>query len=220
MTNKLLFLSCVLALLGSLAGCKAPVANTEAQDEPVTQQSRRETEQEPEQQPEQQPEEQAEQQPEEQPEQQPAEYPKVAENTPDENLQALEALSLFDVGEIVLDLPSEALQCYGLCAAWKEEADAQTAEQNLRLEPLVALAEAIRDTAELTPATVDEAKSALEALDALRIVEVGELIVDVPANEPQCYNLPCSGAQEAADEANARRAAEVVELAARAKTLE
>jgi hypothetical protein len=54
-----------------------------------------------------------------------------------------------------------------------------------------------------TPTSADEA---VQALDALKIINSGSLVVEQPANNPSCYNLPCDSDRQAADQENQRRA--------------
>ena len=53
--------------------------------------------------------------------------------------------------------------------------------------------------------TPDSAEQALQALNALEIVQVGALVQSQPTNNPSCYNLPCAEDLEAAKQENRRR---------------
>lgn len=135
----------------------------------------------------------------------------------DENLSRLEDLALFAVGDVVLDLPAEGVNCYGVCPEWQAEADAQRADQNVRLTALVDIAEDVRALPYV--GGHQSPGASLELLQGLRLIEVGALVVDQPANNPDCYNLPCESDVRAADESNARRAAELAAIAERARDL-
>jgi hypothetical protein len=135
----------------------------------------------------------------------------------DENLAMLEDLALFQVGDVVLDLPAEASHCYGICEQWQAEADAQRAEQNVRLSALVDIAVEVRALPYVD--TEASASDSLSLLEGLQLIEVGELVVDQPANNPDCYNLPCESDVRAAEQSNARRAAELAAIAERARDL-
>jgi len=144
------------------------------------------------------------------------------EATADEHLARLEGLELFEVGELLVGMPQMATNCYGPCPEWLEmDADEQAAEiqalrdlQEARLAALVAIAEDVREDWEYrTPADPALAEQHLNAIRALRIVEVGDLVVTAAENNPYCYNLPCADDVARADEANALRAEELAAIA-------
>jgi len=133
----------------------------------------------------------------------------------DENLARLQALDLFEVGDLVVDMPAEATNCYGTkpCAGSEP---AVSAARSAAAERLAQFA----DTAETAVATPYDAyacgtriDSNLDAVRALRIVEVGNFIRDQPANNPDCYNLPCPADQAAADAVNEARATDLESVA-------
>ena len=130
-----------------------------------------------------------------------------------EHMKTLQELRLFEVGALLVELPAEAYQCYGLCPEWEDELEAQRAEQEARLADLAAVARSVHESETLPEADASTTGEHLEALSALTIVAVGELIVDEAASSPYCYNLPCPGDIAAADASNARRAKEIAELA-------
>ena len=57
----------------------------------------------------------------------------------------------------------------------------------------------------------------IEALNALAIVEVAGLVEARPANQPQCYNLPCPADVEAANRENSARVSQVFAIVDAAK---
>jgi hypothetical protein len=130
-----------------------------------------------------------------------------------DSLNRLNALQLFSVEGLVLDLPQQARECYNLpcpgdTASW-DAYRAERARQAPRLARLATQAEQCNDGnctletpcyAWLTP------DQAVQALNALQIISVGSILSVQPANNPACYNLPCASDKEAADIENNRRA--------------
>jgi len=157
------------------------------------------------------------------------------EATAEEHLARLDGLALFDVGELLVGMPEMATNCYGPCPEWTamdEEEQAAEIEairdtQEARLAALVAIAEDVRaedgrhryQTAEELEAATSIAQTQLDAIAALRIIEVGELVVTAAENNPYCYNLPCAEDEERAAEQNWERMAELAEIATRAEDL-
>jgi hypothetical protein len=145
--------------------------------------------------------------------------PRIADPTPtrgdvdvvdqiDLNLARLEALEIFEVGELIVDVPAEAYNCYGPCPGF-ENAEADAIELSAqRLADFADLAEnaAAQPTSDLVcdDATND---ANLDALDALGIVQVGDLMVFEPKSSANCYNLPCNEDIAEANEINNQRAA-------------
>jgi hypothetical protein len=122
------------------------------------------------------------------------------------DLTRLNGLELVAVDHLVLRLPAEATNCYGgICPGWEERVRDERAQQASRLAGLVEIAARIAPTQGLTGRPTSEAGAAVQALDALRIVEVGSLLQVEPRNNGACYGLPCPGDREAADRENARR---------------
>jgi len=127
----------------------------------------------------------------------------------------LRALEIFPVGRLVMNLPSEATQCYGLpCpgSQWVQPYRDEQARQAPRLQKLADLAEVTRHNQYLTPHDPSEAAAATRALNDLQVVTVETLLVAAPANNPQCYNLPCPADVQAADQENAKRVTEAFGL--------
>jgi hypothetical protein len=138
-----------------------------------------------------------------------------------EDLQRLRDLQVFEVGRLVVALPAEATACYGYpCPGWEDQVATEVGRQLPRLERLAQAAEELRGTAGpgAAPAPAPaEVEAALQELRDLRILEVGDLMLRVPDNDPNCYNLPCPDDVEAADRENASRAGFVTRLAERAR---
>lgn len=130
----------------------------------------------------------------------------------DENLERLRALDVFEVGQLIVDMPAEAFNCYGPCPGSEALILAAQEEAALRLDELVPAAEAAIGTPSsyLCTELIDEN---LEALRALEIVEVTGMIQAVPENNPQCYNLPCQEDIDAAAAENDLRAAKLDSIA-------
>ena len=143
-----------------------------------------------------------------------------------EHLARLEALDLFDVGELVERRPFAAHGCYGACPEWTAMTDDERqaalddarAAQLARLAAFTEIAERVH--AEGAPSVdVETATEHLDAIASLAIVDVGALVVTEPAANPLCYNLPCAEDIAEADAANAARAAELAVIAARSRGL-
>ncbi len=141
----------------------------------------------------------------------------------EEHLAELEALALFEVGDLLVHLPAMATNCYGPCPEWEAmsetereaEMDVIRESQEARLAALVGIAEDVRaeEVYRIDTASVDEH---LDALRRLGIVEVGEMVMTEAENNPYCYGLPCAEDVERADEDNALRAGEIAAIAIRA----
>ncbi len=137
-----------------------------------------------------------------------------------QSLDRLRALEIFPVGRLVMNLPSEATQCYGLpCpgSQWVKPYHDEQARQAPRLQKLADLAEAARHNQYLTPHDKSEVQAATQALNELQIVAVETLLQVTPQNNPQCYNLPCPADVLAADQENAKRVTEVFGIVEAAK---
>jgi hypothetical protein len=130
----------------------------------------------------------------------------------DENLERLRALQVFEVGEMIVDLPAEASNCYGPCPGSEAAIAAANEAAALRLDEVVAVAEVAVDEpgSYLCTELVDEN---LELLRALEVVEVLGMIQAVPQNNPQCYNLPCQSDIDAAAAVNDLTAAKLDSIA-------
>src|SRR5262249_13345538 len=102
----------------------------------------------------------------------------------DDNLARLRALSVVDVGQLVLDLPQEAFSCYGPCPGWEAKIAKAKEASAVRLDKLTPIAEAAAKTPvadACAKTTIDEN---IAALSALKIVAVGGLIKQEPKNNP------------------------------------
>jgi hypothetical protein len=125
----------------------------------------------------------------------------------DLNLERLQALEVMTVGDLVLDVPDEAVSCYGTCPGWEEEVAAARQRSAERLEHMAAIAEEAVATPSGDDACAQEAIDAnLAVLRDLGIVEIGQLLVEQPVASPDCYNLPCPGEEERAREVTCERA--------------
>jgi hypothetical protein len=62
-----------------------------------------------------------------------------------------------------------------------------------------------------------QAAAAVQALNALQVVRVASLVEVKPANDPQCYNLPCQSDIQAADAATGMNVARAFAIADAAK---
>lgn len=124
------------------------------------------------------------------------------------DLDALRALGVVEVGDLLVALPAEATACYGLpCGEWQAAANAEVARQMPRLDQLTAGAQAAMKTRDQYAAPSSEEIAAdLQKLRDLYIVQIGDLLVDVPQPSANCYNLVCPDDQARADAANAERA--------------
>jgi hypothetical protein len=129
----------------------------------------------------------------------------------DENLARLRALDVFEVGELIVEMPTEALNCYGTKPCAGSEPAVAAARTNAA-ERLVAFTDNVVAAA-ATPydsyacdANIDVN---LDALRSLRVVEVGSFIRSEPVNSSFCYNLPCQSDIDAANAANHARAAKL-----------
>jgi hypothetical protein len=112
------------------------------------------------------------------------------------NLERLRDLQVFQVGEIVID--GEETE---VVAATELEAFAGTAEN--------ACAAVEADPAACTTEAIE---ANLAALRDLSVVEVGDLLVVEPANNPNCYNLPCQEDEEAAAAETCARATKLARI--------
>jgi hypothetical protein len=119
-----------------------------------------------------------------------------------QSLQTLNSLQIFGVGNLILNLPAEATTCYNLpCpgSEWVAPYQAERARQAPRLAKLAAAAAQASETPNLKPAPLSETADAIEQLSSLLIIQVTGLIETQPANNPQCYNLPCQSDKDAAE---------------------
>lgn len=127
----------------------------------------------------------------------------------DDNIARLRALDLFTVGELIVALPSEATNCYGICPGSEAAVAAAKAEAATKLAAFTDAAE--RAVAEPYDAYAcgERIDRNLEALRALAIVEIGSFIRSQPTNNPECYNTPCPSDVAAADALDEARATDL-----------
>jgi hypothetical protein len=138
----------------------------------------------------------------------------------DENLQRLRNLAVFELGDLIVDLPAEATNCYGLpCPGSEDEILAAQTDAALRLANFADAAETAVASSYSAYACFSRVDANLEALRALAIVEVGAFLETQPANNPYCYNLPCQTDIDAAAIQNEARAAELESIALAAPKL-
>lgn len=135
-----------------------------------------------------------------------------------EDLAALAALELFEVGTLVTEESMLPGMCYGPCP----DDDARIAAYLAQADRLHAL----RDIAQhpdasyvcyADPMTVVE--DSLQAIADLEVITVGAMIEVEPETQPHCYNLPCAEDLEAAEQANDERATQIWQIAERAGSL-
>lgn len=121
-----------------------------------------------------------------------------------EDLEQLEALEVFTVGELIGGDASQAFNCYDPCDGAESVVD-DYEQRALALNELteVAMADHSESDAECDMDAVD---AHLDALRALQVVEVGEFVSQQAAPSPYCYNLPCPADEAAAQEVNCARA--------------
>ncbi|MDP3233303.1 MAG: hypothetical protein Q8N26_11045 [Myxococcales bacterium] len=126
------------------------------------------------------------------------------EHSVQESLARLRALDLFTVDRMVMTLPANAGQCYGLCPGEAEAYDVELARQAKRLSAFAEKAEAC-NSGNCYVFTPKSGAEALEALNALEIVHVTSLVTAEPKNNASCYNLPCPEDVATAKTENRRR---------------
>ena len=132
----------------------------------------------------------------------------------DDNLQRLRDLAVFEVGDLIVDLPAEATNCYGApCPGSEDEILAAQTDAAVRLANFVDVAETAAASGYAAYACFSRVDVNLEALRALSIVEVGTFIEAQPQNNPNCYNLPCESDINAAAMLNETRAADLESIA-------
>lgn len=137
----------------------------------------------------------------------------------DANLARLRALQVFEVGALVVDLPEEAFNCYGPCPGSEPAITAAKVKAATRLAALADVAEAVAEAPPANACALSTVDDNLAALQALRIVGVASLIEAQPAQNPQCYNLPCEEDIAAAKLINCARAGKLAGIAGAAQGL-
>ncbi len=139
--------------------------------------------------------------------------------TVDENLTRLRALKVFTVGELIVNVPAEATNCYGPCPGSEGIIAKAKADAADRLEKLADVAESAANTpvAEAcADATIDQN---IAALQALKIVGVQGLIKEEPKASSNCYNLPCPEDIDNAKAITCERAGKLASIVNAAKGL-
>lgn len=141
--------------------------------------------------------------------------PNAAVAAIDENLARLRALDVFEVGDLIVQMPNEALNCYGPkpCAGSEP---AVAAARVAAAERLVTFTDGVSKAA-ASPSD-DYACEAniqvnLDALRSLQVVDIGNIIVSQPLNTGFCYGNPCPADIDAANQANHARAAKLESIA-------
>jgi hypothetical protein len=137
----------------------------------------------------------------------------------DQNLARLQALDVFQVGQLVVEQPASASSCYGPCPGADAAIAAAKAKAAVRLAELADKAESAVVTP--VPGACDQTSidANLAALSALHIVGVDGMVVTQPQNNPQCYNTPCPADVAAAKAANCERDGKLAAIVAAAKGL-
>jgi hypothetical protein len=122
--------------------------------------------------------------------------PREGPRTVDENLARLRSLEVFTVGQMVWEQPAEAFNCYGPCPGSEAVIARAEAAGAARLDAFTrAATAAARDASDdhagaCEPAAVD---ANLQALRALRVVEVQDFLAVQPRESSNCYGLVCPG---------------------------
>src|SRR5437016_693390 len=138
----------------------------------------------------------------------------------EQSLDRFRALQIVEVGELVINLPSEATACYGVpCpgSAWVGPYREERARQAERLSRLADMAETAASDKYLSPRPMTEADAAIQSLSSLQVIRVAGLVEAKPQNNPDCYNLPCPSDVQAAAEVNGLRVAKVLAITETAK---
>ena len=136
------------------------------------------------------------------------------------DLERLAQLNIVQVGDLVLDYPEGAMNCYGPCPGFSDEIAEEDARQAARLHELLEIAtEAATLSLQVEECSVEVIDENLAALDGLDIVEVFGMVEEVPQNNPYCYNLPCAEDIERAEEINCQRATALAHIAQEASEL-
>lgn len=129
--------------------------------------------------------------------------------TPEESITRLRALEVLDVGEMTVQLPAEASNCYGPCPG-SEPAIAQARQHAAdRLADFVVSAEraAAEPVSPESPACASAAIDAnLATLQGLRVIEVRSLLVAEPTNHAVPYSRPTASDVAAAQRTTCERA--------------
>jgi hypothetical protein len=144
---------------------------------------------------------------------QPPADPAQVEASINESMTKLRSLDLVDVDRLVLDLPAQATQCYGLpCpgSQWVQVYQNEHARQAPRLAALADAAEEANREITTPAADLSGADAAVQSLRDLQIIDTSGLVMSQPANNPLCYNLPCPDDEAKATRDNDLRLARLV----------
>jgi hypothetical protein len=135
------------------------------------------------------------------------------------DLARLQALQVITAPTILLDLPAEATACYGSpCEdSWVEPFWAEHARQAKRLHQFADIAEATAPTVARGAHDKSEAEEAIATLDALHLIAGAALVEAAPANNPECYHVPCLSDVAAADETTGLHVAQLFAVVDAAK---
>lgn len=130
----------------------------------------------------------------------------------DADLQALEALEIFEVRGMVETADMHPGSCYGPCPDDDARRSKYVAQAD-RLHALVELAQETRPVAYPVAEAQDQVQTNLASLEALQIVALGDFLVEEPQARMECYNLPCPEDIAEADRINTDRATQLMMLA-------
>ena len=148
------------------------------------------------------------------------ESPQEVEASIEASFSRLAALDIVEAATLVSALPAEATSCYNLpCpdSKWVQPYQDERAKQAPRLAKLVELAESVAADPTIAPRDSSQAQAALDALAGLEIINAETLVEVKPANNPECYNLPCPADKAAADATNGKHVADVFAIVDAAK---
>lgn len=136
------------------------------------------------------------------------------------DLQALEDLEIFEVQGMFVSHEMMPGSCYGPCAD-DDERRAKYVEQAARLHALREIADESDPSfpCYIAPDEPSVIEDNLDAIEGLDIVTVGEFLSVEAQPEPNCYNLPCPGEEEAARQATFDRANRLWQIAEKSKEL-
>jgi hypothetical protein len=136
--------------------------------------------------------------------------PQPTPNTVELSLARLRGLDIFEV----IGIPEDG-HCYAGDTACIAGFRAAAAPRVASFADTVVGAAAQPPATDGLSAANNEAN--LDALRKLNVVTIGQLIVDQPRNNPNCYNLPCPGDKQAADAINRDRAGRLANIAVAVK---
>ncbi|HVU03156.1 MAG TPA: hypothetical protein VHE30_15455 [Polyangiaceae bacterium] len=126
----------------------------------------------------------------------------------DQNLERLRALDVFEVGSVIAPASS---YCTTPCA------DPLWGRTATDLERFTNAAETAAQTPSFSYACTEDVDLNLTTLRALGVVDIGAILVATPANNPNCYNLPCQSDIDAAGQLNYLRDAKLEAIAVAVK---